>query len=140
MRPRHGFESNESSGTRTSLMSTEGSGGSFTPLANSSMHLSLKRATAMPTEGCLLRIVITAGGTSILLPMNAVKPLHICWYIPSMPPSNRAPRKLSFRKPEVHAKKRPPESSNKKKPCQTYHFLRPKISYLGDIFGLHPTQ
>ena len=121
----------------------------FTLLANSSMQLSLKMATAMPTEGCLLcshhrrnfiRVVL-AIATSIILPMHAVKPLHICWYIPSMPPSNRAPRKLSFRKPRGPCKEAPTrEFPTQKNTCQTYHFLCPKISYLGDIFGLHPTQ
>lgn len=118
----------------------------FTLLANSSMHLSLKMATAMPTEGCLLcshhrrnfiRVVL-AIGTSIILPMHAVKPLHICWYILSMPPSNRAPQKLSFRKPEVHAKKRPPESSNTKKYLPNIPFFVSQDKLLGGYLRSTP--
>lgn len=86
--------------------------------------------------------VVLAIGTSIILPMHAVKPLHICWYIPSMPPSWWTGRHGSChlgnpRSMQRSAQQRVP---TKKNTCQTYHFLCPKISYLGDIFGLHPTQ
>ena len=80
----------------------------FTQLANSSMHLSLKRATAMRTEGCLLcshhRRTFYQGGSGHrdfhyspdecgeAAPYLLVYPFNAPFLM-------RAPRKLSFRKP-----------------------------------------